>query len=134
MYKQFTLILTAVLLSVTLSQAETSTDLKKDYTKFRRNYLSLISSSSAGTNFVKYFNDLETELNLQYEAFTVKELKLLTPEGNQMALDLEMLQPIKMLLNGQLDCEKAIHTNEMNAIADESAAAKIKVLMNKLCK
>lgn len=134
MYKHFTLILTSILLTATLAQAQTSNDLKNDYIKFRKNYLSLISSSPNGSNFVKYFNNLETELNLQYEAFTVKELKLLTPEGNQMAMDLEMLQPIKMLLNGQLDCEKAIHNNEMNTIADESAAAKIKVLMAKLCK
>lgn len=132
MYKQFTLIFTTLL--ITNAQAETSNHLKKDYSKFRKNYLSLISSSPTGANFIKYFNNLETELNLQYETFTVKEAKQLTPEGNQMALDIEMLQPIKMLLNGQLDCDKAAHDNEMNTMADESAADKIKVLIGKLCK
>lgn len=132
MYKQFTLIFTTLL--ITNAQAETANDLKKDYLKFRKNYLSLISSSPTGANFIKYFNNLETELNLQYETFTVKEAKQLTPEGNQMALDIEMLQPIKMLLNGQLDCDKAAHDNEMNTMADESAAAKIKILIGKLCK
>ncbi len=135
MYRPFTLILVTLLLNT--AKAETSDELKKDYADFRKNYLTMISSSPAKTDFVKYFNDLETKLNKQFEAFLVKERRQLTPEGNQMALDLEMLEPLKILANGQLStdsCAQALHNNEMNSAADESAAGKIRTLINKLCK
>lgn len=134
MRQYITLIL--ITLSLNTVQAETSDELKKDYTEFRKNYFTMISNSPAKNDFVKYFNDLEAKLNKQFEAFLIKERRQLTPEGNQMALDLEMLEPLKVLANGQLStesCTQALHNNELNSAADESAAKQIAKLINKLC-
>ncbi len=135
MRQYITLILTTLLLNT--AQAETSDELKKDYADFRKNYLTMISSSPAKADFVKYFNDLESKLNKQFEAFLVKERRQLTPEGNQMALDLEMLEPLKILADSKLStetCTQALHNNEMNSAADESAVKQIATLISKLCK
>lgn len=132
MRQYITLIFTALLINT--AQAQTSDELKKDYNDFRSNYLTLISSSPTKIEFTKYFNDLESKLNKQFEAFLVKERRRLTPEGNQMALDLEMLEPLKMLANGKLSCDEALHNNELNSGADAIAAGKIKTLINKVCK
>ena len=135
MRQYITLILVTLLLNA--AQAETSDELKKDYADFHKNYLTMISSSPAKADFVKYFNDLESKLNKQFEAFLVKERRQLTPEGNQMALDLEMLEPLKILADSKLSsesCTQALHNNELNSAADYSAAKQIATLINKLCK
>ncbi len=135
MRQYITLILTTLLLNT--AQAETSDELKKDYADFRKNYLAMISNVPTKTDFIKNFSLLQSKLNKQFEAFQVKERRQLTPEGNQMALDLEMLEPLHILAEAKISpesCEFAFHNNELNSAADESAAAKIEKHISKLCK
>jgi len=62
---------------------------------------------------------------------------LMTEEGNQMAYDIEILEPIKELASGLMskeDCEKAYHAHALNfpVVEDDDSAAITKAI-DKIC-
>lgn len=63
---------------------------------------------------------------------------LLTEEGNQMAYDLEILEPIKELASGLMskeDCDKARHEHALNfPVVEDDDSAAIKKSIDKICR
>ncbi len=137
MYKHITLILIAFLITPTLVYAEKAADPEKLYSDFNKNYQTLISGSPTKSDFIKNYSQLENKLNKLFEDYISKRERLLVPQAVQMSIDLEMLEPLKMLAESKLapeTCEEAYHNNDLNSMADVAAAKKIEILINKLCK
>ena len=137
MYKHYTLILIAFLIAPTLVLAENAADPQKMYLDFNKKYDTLISGSPTKTDFIKNYSKLETKLNQLFEDYISKRERLLQPQAVQMSIDLEMLEPLKMLAESKISpesCEEAYHNNDLNSMADIATAKKIATLMDKLCK
>ncbi len=137
MYKPFTLILIALLIAPTLVHAENTADPEKLYSDFNKNYQTLISGNPTKSDFIKNYSKLENKLNTLFEDYISKRERLLVPQAVQMSIDLEMLEPLKKIAENRLSaesCFQALHDNEINSAADVAAAAKIKALINNLCK
>ncbi len=114
-----------------------SPELKKDYTKFKKMYSDLLTKTadqkSFESSFVKDFKTLQTE----FEIFSKKEKEELSLEGNQMALDIEMLAPLDFLATSKINkesCAEAELLNEMNSTSDAASFQKIKQSLNLLCR
>lgn len=139
MYKQLSLF-TALLISVSaLASTPTSLspELKKDYDEFQRSYDDAVAVSDDKAKFLKEFKSLETTLQKKYKAFDKKEGQAITSEGNQMALDIEMLEPLKIIAEGNASkesCSNAEFMNELNNQSDAKTYEKLKVQITKLCK
>lgn len=139
MYKQLSLF-TALLISVSaLASTPTSLspELKKDYDEFQRSYEDAVSVSDDKAKFLKEFKSIETNLQKKYKAFDKKEGQAITSEGNQMALDIEMLEPLKIIAEGNASkesCSNAEFMNELNNQSDGKTYDKLKVQISKLCK
>ena len=89
------------------------------------------------SDFIKNYSKLENKLNQLFEDYISKRERLLQPQAVQMSIDLEMLEPLKMLAESKLSpetCEAAYHDNDLNSMADVEAAKKIATLINTLCK
>jgi len=135
MYTKLVITITLITLSIQ-SQAITS-DLKKDYDDFRKDYQTVLNLPENKKEFLKKFKKLEQDLNTKYEKFGQKEGELISPESNQMALDIEMLEPLKIIAEGEANkesCSNAAFTNELNNTSDNQTYQKIKKQINKLCK
>lgn len=137
MYKHITLILIAFLITPTLVHAENAVDPQKFYSDFNKNYQTLISGNPTKSDFIKNYSKLENKLNQLFEDYISKRERLLQPLAVQMSIDLEMLEPLKILAESKLSpesCEEAYHSNDLNSMADVTTAKKIAILINKLCK
>jgi len=81
-------------------------------------------------------NKIEKELQLQYKNFVKKEKKKLTSEGNQMALDLEVLEPLRILAEGTITekkCSEADFANDLNNSDNEKSYNQIKEQISLIC-
>lgn len=61
----------------------------------------------------------------------------LSPEGNQLAYDLEIIEPLSILINGKFDkasCDKAYQLNESNTDLKNIIFKKIKSIIQNLCR
>lgn len=114
-----------------------SPELKKDYDEFQRSYEDAITMSGDKAKFLKEFKSIESNLQKKYKAFDKKEGQAITPEGNQMALDIEMLEPLKIIAEGNASkesCSNAEFINELNNQSDVKTYDKLKAQITKLCK
>ena len=87
------------------------------------------------------FFSVETPLGVRYTKagnFQIDgEGNLITAEGNQMALDIEMLEPLKIIAEGNASkesCSNAEFINELNNQSDAKTYDKLKDQISKLCK
>jgi len=139
MYQQLGLI-TALLVSVSVfasTPTSLSPELRKDYDEFQKSYEDAVMMSDDKAKFLKEFKSIETKLQKKYQAFDKKEGKAITNEGNQMALDIEMLEPLKIIAEGNASkesCSNAEFINELNNQSDAKTYDKLKVQITKLCK
>lgn len=140
MYQQLGLLATTLLISIS-SFASTPTslspELKKDYEEFQKSYEDAVTMSGDKAKFLKEFKNIETNLKKKYNAFDKKEGQAITNEGNQMALDIEMLEPLKIIAEGNAStesCSNAEFMNELNNQSDAKTYEKLKVQITKLCK
>ncbi|WP_409477344.1 hypothetical protein [Pseudobdellovibrio sp. HCB154] len=139
MRKQLGLI-TTLLISVSVfasTPTSLSPELKKDYDEFQRSYEDAVTMSGDKAKFLKEFKNIETGLQKKYKAFDKKEGQKLTAEGNQMALDIEMLEPLKIIAEGNASkesCSNAEFINELNNQSDAKAYEKLKEQITKLCR
>lgn len=132
--------ITSLLISVgTLASTPTSLspELKKDYDEFQRSYEDAVTMSGDKAKFLKEFKNIESGLQKKYKAFDKKEGQTITAEGNQMALDIEMLEPLKIIAEGNASkesCSNAVFINELNNQSDAKAYETLKEQITKLCK
>ena len=140
MYQQLGLITALLIFSVSsFSSTPTSLspELKKDYDEFQKSYEDAVTLSGDKAKFLKEFKSIESNLQKKYSAFDKKEGPAITNEGNQMALDIEMLEPLKIIAEGNASkesCSNAEFMNELNNQSDAQTYEKLKVQITKLCK
>lgn len=139
MRKQLGLI-TTLLISVSVfasTPTSLSPELKKDYDEFQRSYEDAVMMSGDKAKFLKEFKNIEAGLQKKYNAFDKKEGQKITAEGNQMALDIEMLEPLKIIAEGNASkesCSNAEFINELNNQSDAKTYEKLKEQITKLCR
>ncbi len=111
--------------------------LKKDYEQFQTEIDQALQTPQNKKKFLTDFKKTEQNLQLKYQKFSKQEGQELSPEGNQMALDLEMLEPLKILSTNNISstsCNDAHLVNELNNESDPKTYQKIKTQIQELCK
>ena len=111
-------------------------ELKSDYSKFKKKYSDLITKSTDQKIFMSSFSKDYKTLQIEFEKFSKNEKEELSKEGNQMALDIEMLEPLEFLSSSQINkesCAEAELLNEMNSSSDVKTFQKIKDSLKSLC-
>lgn len=126
----FTLIFPTLTFALTI-------DLQKQYADFEKNYAKTLNLTKNPKLFFKDFDTSHKTLKKKYSDFAVLEKSELSPEGNQMALDIEMLEPLEFLASSRISkdsCAEAEALNEMNSTSDPQTFKKIKDSLKTLCK
>ena len=139
MRKQLGLIITLFFAVTAFATTPTSLspELKKDYDEFQKSYEDAVTMSGDKAKFLKEFKNIEAGLQKKYNAFDKKEEQKITAEGNQMALDIEMLEPLKIIAEGNASkesCSNAQFINELNNQSDVKTYDKLKEQIGKLCR
>lgn len=140
MYKHKLTFIASLLVSLSAlatTPTSLSPDLKKDYDEFQRSYEDAIQMSGDKAKFLQEFKNIEAGLQKKYQSFDQKEGQNITNEGNQMALDIEMLEPLKIIAEGNASkesCSNAEFINELNNESDAQTYDKLKAQITKLCK
>jgi len=122
--------------SISLNSFASVSDLNKDYNEFQNEYNKIFNIKNDKKEFSSEFNKIEKELQLQYKNFVKKEKKKLTSEGNQMALDLEVLEPLRILAEGTITekkCSEADFANDLNNSDNEKSYNQIKEQISLIC-
>lgn len=111
------------------------------YENFSQQKKELLKADLNKKNIKETVAKYTKNLSISYEEVKKLEAKsksvLLTPEGNQMAYEIEILEPIRDLASSKMtkeDCMKAKHEHELNfpVVKDDESAA-IENLINKVC-
>lgn len=135
--RQLTLAMTVIL---TLSAAALSATDRRDevygtFQKMRSEFL--VQGSVTKKDFPSRFKTLDTELNSKYKEFKTLEKQDLTSKGNQMAYDLEMMEPLRNLAHSKLskqDCSEAMHINDLNFNEDDKfEIEKMDLILKAVC-
>jgi len=117
--------------ALTLEQQET-------YKKFRLNYQSILSSKVSKESFFKNFKNNYVELTNIYNQFEKLEgPDELTIQGNQMALDLEMLEPLSLIAESEVtktNCKQSAHLNSLNQNSNNEIYQEINKILKIICK
>lgn len=108
------------------------------YTDFQSTQAKLFAAPVTKKDFSKRFKDVDAELKAKYEKIVASEKDELTIEGNQIAFELELLEPLRKLANSKFDketCKQARHTNLMNTTLEDKAKNDlIEKTINSVCK
>jgi len=133
------IILTLLLASI--AYANTPKEIADIYLNFETKKLELLKAEftrkDAKEKIVPVYEALEKALNDVKDIESKSKDDELTPEGNEMAYDLEILAPLKDLASGLMskeDCDKARHIHSLNfpVVEDEDSVAIAKAI-EKLC-
>ena len=139
-------VILSLLFATSLSYAATKAndenkEINKIYADFTKQKNDLLKSDLDKKNIKTKFE--ETYKNLEKNLADVKAIEstskgvLLSSEGNEMAYDLEVLEPLKNLATGILtkeECVKAQHEHDLNfPIIEDEQAQSIKNILNKVC-
>ena len=133
------IILTLLLASI--AYANTPKEIADIYSNFETKKLELLKADftkkDAKEKIIPAYEALERALNEVKDLEAKSKEDQLTPEGNEMAYDLEILAPIKDLASGLMskeDCDKARHEHTLNfpVVEDEDSTAIAKAI-DKLC-
>ena len=123
--------------SVAIAAASGDLQLRKVYDDLQSSKNAFFSLEIAKKDFPQKFKNLDAELKAKYSKIQTLEGDGLSVEGNQTALDLELLEPLRMLATNQItkkSCSEAKHQNALNTSPDEIAQIKIiETLVTKLC-
>ncbi len=111
--------------------------LRKVYNDLQASKTAFFNSEIIKQDFSQKFKILDAEIRAKYSQIQILEGDGLSVEGNQTALDLELLEPLRMLARNQItkkSCSEAKHQNELNASPDEKDQIQtIENLITKLC-
>jgi hypothetical protein len=129
----------SLFISLFMSQISFSStsDLKKQHADFQKAYAKTLDLSKDKILFAKNFDSNSKSLKKKYDVFSKSEKTEISSEGNQMALDIEMLEPLEFLASSRMDkesCSEADLLNEMNSTSDVKTYQKIKESIQTLCK
>ncbi len=97
------------------------------YEDFQKTKTSFLTSKLTKKDFSVKFKKLDLELNSKYLKLKSLEKKELTVEGNQLALDLELLEPLRNMAASQVNktnCLKAKDLNQLNFTEEEKTQIK----------
>lgn len=124
------------LLSITAHAApSTMNDL---YSEFQLTRIQLKSTKFSAPSFTSQFRAIDQQLHKKYTAYKALEKDELTSKGNQMAYDIELLEPLKSLANSKMtkdDCQQSLHNNELNYNEDDKQDNEtIKKIILTVCK
>ncbi len=112
--------------------------LRKVYTDLQANKTTFYNSNIQKSDFTEKFKNLDKELNAKYAQLKVLEGDQMTIESNQTAVDIELLEPLRILASNSINkkyCAEAKHENELNAAPDEKEQIQIiENIITKLCK
>ena len=132
---KFTVILSMLINSVSFGATPEVTSIFEDFQKSKSQFL---SAPITKKDFVKRFKDLDTSLTSKYAQLKTIEKNELTVEGNQLALDLELLEPLRNLATAKItkdSCRQAKHLNAMNTTLEEKPQIdSIEKIITTLCK
>jgi hypothetical protein len=112
------------------------------YSDFKKVKIEMLEAQYTKKNFKSQFSKSYTLLKQKYEELQKTEnlikKDLLSPEGNQMAFDLEVLAPLKSLADSSLDkktCESASDENERNSAPDVvDSVNQVQKIIDQVCK
>lgn len=117
--------------------AASAVQTSKIYNEFQISKTSFLNSQFTAKDFAKKFKTADAELNAKYVQLKAVEGDDLSIEGNQIALDLELLSPLRKLATSKINketCNEAIHLNEMNSTPVEKMQLEtIEKLIKMLC-
>ena len=128
------------LLSATASQSAVN-EIEKIYFSYKAEkikfFTSAITKQNIKTKLEEYSKILNTALNKIHKIESTLKTQKLSPEGNQLALDLELLEPIQNLVGSNFDkksCSEAALLNELNTGNEKAEFELVNSVLNKLCK
>lgn len=102
--------------------AYTKPSVRETYEDFQKVKSNFFSTKLAKKDFSKTFKKLDSDLNAKFQELKSVEKAELTEEGNQLALDLELLQPLRDLASKKInkdECLKALSLNQLNSTEEE---------------
>lgn len=117
--RQLICILCGFFLSYAANAAASMSTTYDDFQKIKSQFL---SAKMTRNDFSKKFKKVDAELNAKYSKLKSFEKTELTVEGNQLALDLELLQPLRDLAKSKINkenCQEALSSNQRNLTAEE---------------
>ena len=94
------------------------------YNEFQKSREQFLATPVSKKDFATRFQELDSTLNQKYNSFKVLQKDNLDPKGNQMAFDLELMEPLRNLASSKMtkqDCLEAKHINDLNATEDEKS-------------
>lgn len=128
------------LLSTAASQPATN-DIEKIYASYKSEKIKFFTSSitkqNIKTKLEEYSKILNTALNKIQTIESKSKIPTISPEGNQLALDLELLEPIQNLVDSNFDkksCSDAALLNELNTGNEKAEFEMVNNILDKLCK
>ena len=112
------------------------------YSDFKKVKTEILETQYTKKNFISQFAKSYSVLKQKYEELQKTESMikkdLLSPEGNQMAFDLEVLAPLKSLADSTLDkktCESVSDENERNSAPDVvESVNQVQKIIDQVCK
>lgn len=109
-------------LLITGTSVFANTSLTPYYEDFQKTKAQFFNSKLTKKDFSKKFKELDVNLNATYGKLKIAEKEKLSTEGNQLALDLELLSPLRNLASTKMNkenCLQAKHLNSVNATTEE---------------
>ena len=120
MYQKFILNLTFIFIIThsTVIKAEVDqSHIETEYRKFKKTFQSILELSIQNKQgFLEQFSKLYSDLINQQKAFEKLEGETLTPQGNQMAFDIEALRPLQTLADNKANVDSCQEANRMQSL------------------
>ena len=102
--------------------ANAAASISTTYDEFQKIKSQFLSAKITRNDFPKKFRKIDAELKAKYSELKSLEKIELTVEGNQLALDLELLQPLRDLAKSKINkenCQESLSSNQRNLTAEE---------------
>ena len=125
--------------ALSFSALASTQEMDQIYSAFQKTKSEFLNEKNLSKKeFKKRFDTFDSELSSKYKAFKLIEKEDLSTKGNQMAFDLEQLEPLRNLATSQIskeDCAQALHTNNLNANnEDKKEIEQISLILKSICK
>ena len=122
------------------SKINQAIEIKKHYSHYKKNknqfYTSNLNKKNFKVQLDLYINGLNNSLAIINQIEATSQPYALSPEGNQLALDYELLKPLQNLAMGQIDkksCDASKALNVKNTGQDKKNFDLIYSVIQKIC-
>lgn len=116
-------------------------EIKNIYSQYKKTKIHFYTTKMDKINFKNqltlYINSLNSSLDKIRTLESLSNEDLLTPEGNQLAFDQELLKPLQALALTNFDkkaCTDAFHSNKYNTGEDKKNYELVDSLIKQVCK